>query len=37
MPGCSPPRSSRLDDALLAERLKAWRAAQTDGVATDPQ
>ena len=20
----------------LAERLKAWRAAQTDGVATDP-
>ena len=24
------------DDAL-AERLKAWRAAQTDGVATDPE
>ena len=24
-------------DALLAERLKAWRAAQTDGVALDPQ
>jgi phosphoglycerate dehydrogenase-like enzyme len=30
MRGCSPPRSSRPDDALLAERLKAWRAAQTD-------
>ena len=24
-------------DALLAERLKAWRAAQTDAVATEPQ
>ncbi|QQV76619.1 5-(carboxyamino)imidazole ribonucleotide mutase [Sphingomonas aliaeris] len=24
-------------DALLAKRLKAWRAAQTDGVATDPR
>ena len=24
-------------DALLAERLKKWRAAQTDGVATDPE
>jgi 5-(carboxyamino)imidazole ribonucleotide mutase len=25
-----------LSDAALAERLSAWRAAQTDGVATDP-
>ncbi|WP_242096360.1 MULTISPECIES: 5-(carboxyamino)imidazole ribonucleotide mutase [unclassified Sphingomonas] len=25
-----------LSDAGLAERLAAWRAAQTDGVATDP-
>jgi 5-(carboxyamino)imidazole ribonucleotide mutase len=24
-------------DALLAERLKKWRAAQTDSVATDPE
>ena len=24
-------------DGLLAKRLKAWRAAQTDGVATDPR
>lgn len=24
-------------DAVLATRLKAWRAAQTDSVATDPQ
>lgn len=24
-------------DAALTERLKAWRAAQTDGVATDPE
>ena len=24
-------------DGVLAERLKAWRAAQTDGVATDPE
>ncbi|WP_213980139.1 5-(carboxyamino)imidazole ribonucleotide mutase [Sphingomonas sp. dw_22] len=24
-------------DAALAERLKAWRAAQTDNVATDPE
>ena len=24
-------------DALLAERLKAWRAAQTENVATDPE
>jgi 5-(carboxyamino)imidazole ribonucleotide mutase len=24
-------------DAALAERLKAWRTAQTDGVATDPE
>lgn len=24
-------------DAALADRLKAWRAAQTDGVATDPR
>ena len=24
-------------DEALTERLKAWRAAQTDGVATDPQ
>jgi 5-(carboxyamino)imidazole ribonucleotide mutase len=24
-------------DEALAERLKAWRAAQTDGVATDPE
>lgn len=24
-------------DAALADRLKAWRAAQTDGVAIDPQ
>jgi 5-(carboxyamino)imidazole ribonucleotide mutase len=26
-----------LSDADLAERLAAWRAAQTDGVATDPR
>ncbi|CAN5513777.1 5-(carboxyamino)imidazole ribonucleotide mutase [soil metagenome] len=25
-----------LSDDALAERLKAWRSAQTDGVATDP-
>ena len=25
-----------LDDDALSERLRAWRAAQTDGVATDP-
>ena len=24
-------------DAALSERLQAWRAAQTDGVATDPE
>jgi 5-(carboxyamino)imidazole ribonucleotide mutase len=26
-----------LSDAALAQRLSAWRATQTDGVATDPQ
>ncbi|MFV0623961.1 5-(carboxyamino)imidazole ribonucleotide mutase [Sphingomonas sp. ac-8] len=26
-----------VSDAALADRLDAWRAAQTDGVATDPQ
>ena len=26
-----------LGDALLAERLKAWRTAQTEGVPVDPQ
>ena len=26
-----------LGDAALSERLQAWRARQTDGVATDPQ
>ncbi len=26
-----------LSDAALASRLAAWRSAQTDGVATDPQ
>jgi 5-(carboxyamino)imidazole ribonucleotide mutase len=26
-----------LSDDALAQRLSAWRAAQTDGVATDPQ
>jgi len=26
-----------LGDALLAERLKAWRAAQTEAVPVDPQ
>lgn len=26
-----------LADEVLAERLKAWRAAQTDGVATEPE
>ena len=26
-----------LGDAALSDRLRAWRTAQTDGVATDPQ
>ena len=33
MPGCWRRRSSRCDDARLAARVAAWRAAQTDAIA----
>ena len=37
MPACSPPRSSPPAMPALAERLDAWRQAQTDAVAEAPE
>jgi 5-(carboxyamino)imidazole ribonucleotide mutase len=37
MRACSPPPCLATSDEALAARLEAWRAKQTDGVATSPE